>query len=345
MEATIEISIGNHKYVPSGNFERALWITAHGVPPDVKVKVTASVLVWARCGANVEHDGSVRLFDSYGSVANTANGIAYRFLVERACARLMLGEKDVSLAEADVLLAAEAVEEWQREQAAKEAAEAAEALAKKEARVTSIRETGIDSILRRRNGVWETTNDSYDAREVLYQALGKDAYDRAEKEAEKRNAATREPYLEAIRTVATSIDTLARPTAEGYDVENAVLDTLANRMVSFVGLTNTAQYRVRRTASHGMKERQAPSTAAFQVYDMVVQGASCANDAVPNAIGKWKVSRIVRIDTCLHHGYRHDVTATLATLTTPYAEREIVFSHESLACTHDDDDDTDDSDD
>jgi hypothetical protein len=142
-------------------------------------------------------------------------------------------------------------------------------------------------------------------------------------------------YAEAIRTLGATYDDLARAVTEGYDVERAVIDRLAESLAGLEGL-HTDTYDSPRADP---TDRAAPSPEAFRLRDRVVGAVREANERLPVAIGRWEVSRIVRVDVCPHSGEHHYVTAVLATLLTlgpRKREREITFSLESLECAHDD---------
>lgn len=151
----------------------------------------------------------------------------------------------------------------------------------------------------------------------------------AQRERDEQRAA----YDAALRSVASRYDDLARAAAEGYRVERAVLDRLASELAGAVGGEHAIDTRTWRDP----QDRAAPSPEAFALLDRVTAAVREANETIPSAIGRWVVSRIVRVDTCDHQGGSHYVTAVLATLETIGEDRQITFSRESLACDCDDD--------
>ena len=159
------------------------------------------------------------------------------------------------------------------------------------------------------------------------------AGERAKTEREEKDAAARVAYTAALALVASREDDLARPAAEGYSVERAVLDRLASRLMEAVA---TGDARVDTTYYRDPEDRAAPSPAAFALYDKVKSAIKLANALLPEAIGQWELSRIVRVDVCPHRGKSHLVTAVLATLHTKCGAevREIIWSTESLECDH-----------
>jgi hypothetical protein len=162
-------------------------------------------------------------------------------------------------------------------------------------------------------------------------------------------------YASAIVLLASNEDDLARAASEGYDVEKAMLDRLAEKLsadvkgrrVSFVGAsfeltissgTDDVFAEIDTCHWKSPTERAAPSPDMFRLLDRVTTAVKCANKTIPGVVGQWEVSRIVRVDTCPHDGEHHWVTAILATFLTlgpRKAEREITFSLESQECEHD----------
>lgn len=166
---------------------------------------------------------------------------------------------------------------------------------------------------------------------------------RREKEALEREAAKAEEAAKAaceaaLRELAAKDDELARAATDGYPIARAMLDKLVTRLVD---ATTGEGYEdwdsdVREWGSADAAERSAPSPAAFKLLDEISAAARTANETLPASVGKWEVSRILRIDVCSHVGRRHYVTAVLATLRTPLGLRQVTFSTESLACDHGD---------
>jgi hypothetical protein len=171
---------------------------------------------------------------------------------------------------------------------------------------------------------------SWEARYAEWSALvaateARQAAEQAELEARRGVCAA------AIRTLAGTYDDLARPAAEGYDVTRAVLDRLADRLAES---SQCEEVSVDTTEWRDPVDRAAPSPEAFALLDRVTAAARTANETVPAAIGRWVVSRIVRVDTCPHAGEAHKITAVLATLDTLVGVRQITFSLESQDCGH-----------
>jgi len=150
----------------------------------------------------------------------------------------------------------------------------------------------------------------------------------------------------ALRELAVLEEDLARPAREGYPVERSMLDRLADRLAEVIGEglpTDFVTYD--EVLWSDAPERPAPRPDAFALHDRVTAAVAAANAVLPAAIGRWEVSRILRIDTCPHPRVRpgvgrqerrgHHVTAVLATLRTPSGSREVTASTEPQACGHD----------
>lgn len=151
----------------------------------------------------------------------------------------------------------------------------------------------------------------------------------------------KEACVEALRGVARGIDDLARAAADGYDVTGSTLSRLAGQITESVGggmYGHTYHHEIDDHEWDRVAERQAPRPEAFALRDKVEAAVRSANERLPVAVGKWTVSRIVRVDVCPHAGQRHNVTAVLATLATPCGMRQVTFSTEPLSCSHDGDD-------
>lgn len=151
----------------------------------------------------------------------------------------------------------------------------------------------------------------------------------------------------AIRTVAARYGELARAAAEGYPVERQVLDALAQDLgqaaysrVRDSRVRETLHYEIDSLAYDSPALRPAPLPDAFRLLDLVTAEVARANESLPETIGRWSVSKIVRVDTCPHPGKDHKITVVLATLrhATRGVLREVTFSWEDLECGHDDDD-------
>ena len=142
----------------------------------------------------------------------------------------------------------------------------------------------------------------------------------------------------ALRELATKRDDLARAAADGYPITKAMLDRLAEDLAARIDATNR-MFDVRGWTN--MRDRSAPSPEAFALRDKVEAAARSENETLAPAVGKWEVSRIVRLDVCPHEERSHFVTAVVATLDTPCGLREITFSTDPLECDHGDDDNDD----
>lgn len=342
MESKLEITVQASQYVPSEPAARAAWLDSYGVPPvTTVVVVTAELATWARCQARISDQGEVSLDRSnrYGP-ANDARTLTCDALTAAAVSRLAIGERNVSLGEPDVSAAALLVEAAEAKREAKAAAEEAKAAETRRARIEALRAQGLDAILLLRGSRWEVVAaDVHDVRA----AFGADAYEAAEREAQSRNdareaamAAARVSYDAALSEVATRYDDLARPAAEHYPIERAVLDRLASDLAHEAA--PLAEHRIDTRSWSDPEDRASPSPAAFALYDRVTAAVRTANASLPAAIGQWVVSRIVRLDVCPHRGEEHQITCVFATLVTPFATREITWSIESFACDHDDHD-------
>jgi hypothetical protein len=188
----------------------------------------------------------------------------------------------------------------------------------------------------------------WDARKLEW-----DAY--VDQKRRERKAAS-DAYQAAIRDVASREDDLARAASDGYDVERAVLDRLAEKLVADVGNARRRSSVTIGGISAALSvgevyaeidtmcwkspaDRAAPSPDAFALLDRVTAACKRANGELPAAIGQWEVSRIVRVDTCHSERREHWVTAVLATLATlgpRSSERQITFSLESQDCEDED---------
>lgn len=321
MDATIYFTIARRKFVPQEAQAKIAWLEKHGAAPgESQVAVTASLASWVRAGASVDDDGIADI-DSWKPAPCE--------LIRRACVRLEQGEKNIELGEDDVIAAGDV---WQKELAeraeedrikeAKKAADLAE-------RIKEISDRGIDGLLKKSEGRWQTTDlsDVWQQRELILKALGSDAYLLAEKEAAARNVKideARKVYDAAIRDVASTFDDLCRAASENYAVENAVLGRLAKSLRDEVKAPHA---EIDTCLYTGLEDRAAPSKGNFALRDSVWAAAEEANKRIPPTIGQWIVSRIVRLE-------KDDdsfVTVVLATLKTPFAEsREVTFSLESL---------------
>lgn len=161
---------------------------------------------------------------------------------------------------------------------------------------------------------------------------------RAKAEAEARaKAEAKSDCEEALRELAKREDDLARAAADGYAIDKTMLDRLAERVADTVGVAEEC-YEIDSETWSKTPDRPAPRPDAFALRDRVESVVRTENERLPNAVGKWDVSRIVRVDVCPHEGKRYNVTAVLATLETPCGTRQITFSTESLECSHDGED-------
>lgn len=153
--------------------------------------------------------------------------------------------------------------------------------------------------------------------------------------ADLAEVARSEAFAAAIRLLASHEEDLARASADGYDVTSAVLDRLAARVQSNAKASADTSLWTTSLWTNA-EERSAPRPEAFALLDRVTAAVKAANETLPVAIGRWLVSRIVRVDVCPHDRKRHNVTAVLATLETASGDREVTFSTEPLACSHED---------
>lgn len=160
---------------------------------------------------------------------------------------------------------------------------------------------------------------------------------KAAEAAEKQREADAKAACElALREIAAGTDDLARAAKEGYRVATRTLDRLVDLLLERTPVDYTHRTSKRPWNVDASDERSAPSRDAFQMLDAISIAAREENEKLPAAIGKWEVSRILRLDVCPHDGHRHHVTAVLATLETPLGDREVLFSTEPLECNHDD---------
>jgi hypothetical protein len=348
MNSTLTITIDPRQAVPTEG--RAAWLNQHGVlPASATITVTAPIALWERAGAGLTADGLIDNADRYSTTAWLSDdaGALREHLLETIRAQTRAtGHVPESLS-ATVLDVYVSLRETAREtKRAQERAEDAAKAAERAAEVAAIRARGLEAILRvdTSSRVWTSTYrpDSRTRIALVNEALGDNAYTLADAEAERRTAheaeerhAARVPYDAALREVAARYDELARAAAENYPIERAVLDRLAGDLADVVGSCN---FEIGPTTYDAPPpDRAAPTPAAFALRDSVVAAANAANDVLPSAIGTWVVSRIVRVDVCPHSGESHFVTGVYATLRTPFALREVLWSTESLACSHGDD--------
>ena len=167
----------------------------------------------------------------------------------------------------------------------------------------------------------------------------KSAAERREREAKEKEelSATckaKEDFLAATRDFASRYPNLQRAATEGYDVSNTVLSILVKELRESVNAVDSA---VDTDLWHDPELRCSPNEEAFALLDRATEAVADANDLVPNAIGSWTISKIVRLDVCPHRGEQHNVTAVLATFTPRVGERrQITWSTESMACDHGD---------
>ena len=332
MNATVKITINPRDAVPTEG--RVAWLDRHGVLPEsAEISVTAPLATWARV-AGVEADGTVRChrYDSlYGQLSRTALAIVSA-----------TGSVPEELGAGALELIAVKREAEEASRVAAQRARDAEAAARNASAVEAIRAAGLEAIVRRTKSGWVSTyeDDSSERVANVRAALGPDAYERADAEAVERNkreaaelASKRAPYLAAIAALATTIPDLARASEEGYSVERAVLDRITETLRAEVPAQDSS---VDTRTWDDLEDRAAPSPAAFELHDAARAAIHTANASLPTAIGQWVLSRIVRLDACLHADEHHWVTAVVATLRTPTgAIREITWSTESLACEHD----------
>ncbi len=147
-----------------------------------------------------------------------------------------------------------------------------------------------------------------------------------------REAQIKEAARSALREIAARYDDFARAAKDGYPVEQQVLDRLAEE---FAARVDSPHIAIDNKTWKEPKDRAAPSLEAFALREAACRAA---NETLPTALGKWDVSRIVRLDACPHDGEHNYVTAVLATLETPIGDRQVTFSLESLECEHEEDD-------
>jgi hypothetical protein len=142
-------------------------------------------------------------------------------------------------------------------------------------------------------------------------------------------------YDAAIVERAASWDDLARSARDGYGVERQVLDRLADELGEAVEARSGCAYLVEGSAWRDPVDRAAPSAEAFRLLDVATEEVRRANASLPAALGAWRVSRIVRVDSCPHDRQHHWITAVLATLETSTGRiREITWSPEPICCDH-----------
>lgn len=145
-------------------------------------------------------------------------------------------------------------------------------------------------------------------REELARAEAEKAAKReAEREAERAAAEARDA---AARAIAARYDRLARAAAEGYAVERAVLDALAGDVAAKLrrgGAFATVDTRTWPSPT----ERAAPSPDVLALRDACVFAA--ASVELPAVLGRWEVSRVVRVDVA-PAPRTHYVTAVLVRL-------------------------------
>ena len=346
MTATVTFQMRREDYVPEGE-ARVGWLSAHGAPPEeTQVQITATLAAWHRAGAEILASGAVCM-TNYSPKRPSVHEAAWESLWAAAQARLARGEQAPVLDEADVETAALAVAAAREAELARHRQRDAEAAATRAAQIQDLRARGIEAALRRQGQrAWTTSfADDFAVRTTLLQeALGADVYERAQAEADRRNAEVdREhaEYLAAITSLAARYDDLARPAQEGYDVERAVLDRLAKDLVQRAlvrfGAKGVLYAEIDAAAWRDPEERAAPRPEAFAVLDAATAAAQEENERMPAALGaRWTVSRIVRIDVCPHNGETHWVTAVTVTLSPPASGllRQVTLSAEDLHCGH-----------
>jgi hypothetical protein len=153
-----------------------------------------------------------------------------------------------------------------------------------------------------------------------------------ERERERKIAAEQKKAAEAacrvaLRTLAAPIPTFARAAVEGYPVERQVLDHLAEQLqdevdsAAFDSVVSSKLCDLDR-----LDVRAAPSPEAFALLDAAKAAVEHANSALPAAVGRWALSKIVRVEG----EQDHPVTCVVARLETPIGDREILWSTESL---------------
>jgi hypothetical protein len=148
-------------------------------------------------------------------------------------------------------------------------------------------------------------------------------------EAKRVMEARETAYLGAIRDVGSRYDDLARAVAENYNIEAAVLNHLtADLQARLDGVNSEVDTR----EFDDPQDRSAPSAESFAMLDRVTAAVRGENERLPVALGRWVVSRIVRVKCQAGH----NVTAVLATLDTLHSVREVLFSLESLEEREDD---------
>lgn len=382
MDSTIYVFIDPRTAVPDDPAERIAWLEQHGpMPAEASIRVTAPLSVWLAAGITPDVDGQV------GEIPNTTPEImrgAYQLPRWKSCdtpeyhARRFLeahakeiirttGEVPEALGPEAVEACAQAWAECRAEierEASKNAKEKAEREAEEKRKRDARFESQVERYLSMPDeqliasdgsviGPWalQWFTDSFrDDPRLTARIAGIKA--RAAAIVEARDAEKR-AYEAAIAELARRDDDLARPVAEGYSVETAVLTKLAHRMVRRVrDESHRDELRpdvhhdreVYATIDNGTwqtpEERAAPSAESFALYDRVCAACREENETLPVALGRWTPSRIVRVDTCTHEGHYHKVTAVLATLRTHGDNlREVTFSLEDQACGHDDPDD------
>jgi hypothetical protein len=348
-DTTIHMHIDPGSYIPTGTAERVAWIEQHGPQTGrARVDITADLRTWALLGREVN-------IDTNGAIAWTSYGPnpLQTALRERAVARLAAGERGadpngpaITMTAADILLVVRGAEKARAEREAIEKAKAAE-------RRAAVLLQGDEMCLRQEGSTWHVRRDYFPGAitpQDVIDALGAEVFDRAAKEAERRNtavkaeaAAKRAPYDAGIRLLAEQQEDLARAATDGYPVERAVLDGLSNTlrakvddMSKALGLPHVLA-AADRTSWGEQPDRAAPSPTAFRLLDVVTHACREVNETIPAAVGRWQVSRIIRLDVCHHLAPKHHyVTAVLATLETLTSIRELTFSLEAVECDHTD---------
>jgi hypothetical protein len=338
MDATIQIKICPRDAVPTEG--RVEWLEAHGVPPQTAiVSVTAPLATWARI-ASIQSDGTVGRSSTWNF---NYEGRLTDIVLARIRATGIVAE---TLSASDVEAVATAREREVAEAKAKEDAETQARRAEENAKVEQMIERALalpisgwvreSAICRAYSFDWvRDLRVDADPRIVAYREKLESelptflaARDRAKNEC-----------IAALRELASHEDDLARPAAEKYPVEQAMLDRLALRMKVAVDGAHT---QIDKRSWGEQEDRNAPSAEAFALYDRVLAAARAQNETFPIAVGRWQVSRIVRLDVCPHQREVHHVTAVFATLDTETGLREVTYSTESLACAHSIDDEGDD---